>query len=93
MSCAARVLAARRVSSLTRSALISPAAVAPDAAAPPTWAARSVTLPATYTPGASVRPAVIIVDLQGRYLTVHHADATGSQLLRLLVGGQMPWCA
>ena len=44
------------MSSATRSALICAAAVAPAAAAAPTWAIRSVTLPATHTPG-TVGPA------------------------------------
>jgi hypothetical protein len=47
---------ASRVSSATRSALICAPATAPAAAAAPTCAARSVTLPATHTPGTSVRP-------------------------------------
>jgi hypothetical protein len=45
---------ARCVSSSTKSILI--AAQAPAAADVPTWAARSVTLPAAHTPGTSVRP-------------------------------------
>src|SRR3954465_1409692 len=41
---------------MTRSALICAPAIAAAAAAAPTCAGRSVTLPATHTPGTSVRP-------------------------------------
>src|SRR5690606_2166816 len=51
------------VSSSTGSALVCAAVAAPAAAAGPNWANRSVTLPATHTPGTVVRP----VGSAGRY--------------------------
>src|SRR5919199_752394 len=48
---------ARRASSATRSALTCAPAAAPAAAAAPTCADRSVTLPASHTPGTALRPA------------------------------------
>ena len=52
---------AAAVSAITRSALICAPAIVPAAADAPTWAEGSVTLPASQTPGTSLRPPMSVV--------------------------------
>ena len=63
------------VSSATRSMLSWAAANAPPAAAAPTWAERSVTLPASHTPGTVLRP----IGSAGRWTPIPEGCSTGSR--------------